>query len=148
MNGSLARLCGTKSWDRYSVNFVTWDVYLPWGLPNIHSLLLSSPLLSLYICVSPLVAQSISNISITRFAPSWLPPTNLNCPGGEKWIFPPQWPPSASLSSPNHHLQVLLWLCWNIVRSQSDHMYKFWAALKVPHRPAQRTQLLHYLTIL
>jgi len=56
----------------------------------------------------PHVAQSISVIPVSPYAPCRLPPAKLSGGGGEKQIFPPQRPPSASLSSHDHGLQVHL----------------------------------------
>jgi len=79
-----------------------------------------------YPCISvrpPPVAQPVSVIPVSLYAPRQLPPAKLNGGGGEKWIFPPQWPPSASLSSLNRRLQVLLRLRSSTVCSQIDRMY-------------------------
>jgi len=70
------------------------------------------------------VAQSMSIIPVSPYAPCHLPPAKLNGGGGgEKWVFMPPWPPNASLSSVNWHLQVLLQLHLSTVYSKIDCMY-------------------------
>jgi len=72
----------------------------------------------------PPIAQSVSGIAVSLNAPHRLPLANLyGGGGGEKRIFPPQWPPSISLSSLNQCLQVFFRLPSSTVRSQIDHMY-------------------------
>jgi hypothetical protein len=69
------------------------------------------------------VAQSNSVIPVSLYALCRLPPAELNGGGGEKRIFLPQWPPSASLSSLDRCLQVLIRLPLSTVWNQIDCMY-------------------------
>jgi len=52
------------------------------------------------------VAQSLTVTQVSLFAPNRLPPAKLRGSGGETLIFPPQPPPSVSLSSPDYLLKV------------------------------------------
>jgi len=72
-------------------------------------------------CILP-VAQSNSDLPVSLYHPCWLLPAKLNG-GGEKWILSPQWPPSASQSSLNWCLQVLLRLHSSTLCSQIDRWY-------------------------
>jgi len=75
-------------------------------------------------CLLP-IAQSISVIPVSPYAPCWLPPPKQNGSGGEKHSFQPQYPPCTSLSSPNWYLQMLLWLPLSTVCSQIDCRYVY-----------------------
>jgi len=68
------------------------------------------------------LAQSVSVIPRSLYAPLQLPPAKLNGSGGEKQIFPPLWAPSASLSALNCRLQVLLQSCLSTICCQINCM--------------------------
>ena len=101
----------------YAVLVVGWDdVYLPQGIPHIYTASFSPSQCHLYLHRPPPEVQSISVMPVSLYATCWLPSAILGgggggggggC-GGEKWIFSPQRPPSSTLSSPNHGLQVHL----------------------------------------
>ena len=97
MYKSLARVGGSKCWER-------WTVCISYN-----------EMMCIYSPVSPYtppthVAQSITVFPVLQFTRCRLPPAKLNGGGGEKPIFSPQWPPSASLNSLNRGLNVLIWL--------------------------------------
>ena len=72
-----------------------------------------------------LIAQCVTIIPVLPYAsrPRSPPPKLNGGRGGEKQIFSPRWPPSASLSPLNPSLQVRRRLRSSTVRSQIDRIY-------------------------
>jgi len=109
---SSANVCGTNCWERSTV-FISYNEIMfmyclefPFAPPP-----------------PPLIAQSASIISALPYAVCWLIPAKMNRGGGEKPIFSPPWPPSASLSSLNRCLHVLLQVRSSAICQQIDHMH-------------------------
>ena len=63
---------------------------------------------------------------MSLYAHCQLTPAKQNGNGGEKQIFPWQWPPNTCLSSLNRYVQVFLWLRSSTVGTQSNCMYIYW----------------------
>jgi len=75
---------------------------------------------------------SPSPLSLYPYAPCCLPPAKLNCCSGEEWIFLPQQPLSAFLSSINWCLQVLLLLRSSTACGHIDCTYIYRETEKIP----------------
>jgi len=86
--------------EKMSFYHVVYQIYIPSCSVHYHDT---------FIWVYP-VAQLVSVIPVSLYPPCWLPHAELNGSDSEKKILLPQWPSSASLSSFNWHLQMLLWL--------------------------------------